>query len=332
MEACPSDLPRGTKRRPRVPGCRRPCAGSEPGARAPGTRSNAGPALADPPSLMNPPHAYRRGRLWVVCSRHGHQRKTQRRTHLDEPGQQQGNAGADGPFIATGELSQGAGLRICDRTRHGRGGELGSTRHQLGFQALSCLGRRKLFSQTQHWRTGQTALLQGQIEALAAASPDVQRNSCRCQLGLDHVNRPVPAKCGELGFGSLHLRFPSVAGCRLRRPVGNRLTPARQHKAGGRCHRPAHAAEPEHETHHRQNSEAPLPEAQRQQWCGHLEDIGSDAGDGVGGLVHRVLAERQPIAEVGADAHRAERCGGGITDTLEDLRFEPMPGSDLSPL
>ena len=57
VEACPSDLPGGTKRRTRVSGYRRPCAGSEPGARAPRARSNAGPALADPPSRMNPPHA-----------------------------------------------------------------------------------------------------------------------------------------------------------------------------------------------------------------------------------------------------------------------------------
>ena len=108
-----------------------------------------------------------RGRWRVVCGRHGHQREPQRRTRLDERSEQESHIGADGGFVDTGELGQGAGLRISDRTRHGHGGELGATRHQLSFQPLCGFSRRKLFAQTQHWRTGQTALLQGQIERIA---------------------------------------------------------------------------------------------------------------------------------------------------------------------
>ena len=54
-----------------------------------------------------------------------------------------------------------------------------STRHQLGFQALSRLGRSQLLSQTQHRRTGQTALLQGQIEALATRRVRKRRSGVR---------------------------------------------------------------------------------------------------------------------------------------------------------
>ena len=56
--------------------------------------------------------------------------------------------GTDGGFLGTDEPGQGAGLGIGVQTRHGHGGELGATRRQLGFQALSCLGCSQLLSQT----------------------------------------------------------------------------------------------------------------------------------------------------------------------------------------
>ena len=84
----------------------------------------------------------RRGGLWVPSSRHGHQRETQRGTRLNQAGQQQGDACANGRLVETCEARQATGLRIGDRTHHRRGGEFGATRHQLGFQALCSLGCR----------------------------------------------------------------------------------------------------------------------------------------------------------------------------------------------
>jgi len=145
--------------------------------------------------------ARRPGGWRVSSSRHGHQRETQRRARLNEAGEQQGDAGAHGPLIETEKPSQGTGLRICDRTRHGRGGEFCTTGHQLGFQALCGLGGRQLLAQTQHGRTRRTVVLEGQVGALAAAPPDVQGHSCRGQLGLDYTGGSMrgtaaPAACG----------------------------------------------------------------------------------------------------------------------------------------
>ena len=44
-----------------------------------------------------------RWRWRVARSRHGHQREPERRTHLDEPGEQQGHTGANGGFLGTDE-------------------------------------------------------------------------------------------------------------------------------------------------------------------------------------------------------------------------------------
>ena len=84
--------------------------------------------------------------MWVLSSRHGHQRETQRGTRLNEAGEQQGDAGSHDRLIETDKSSQGAGLRICNGTHHRRGGEFGTTRHQLGFQALRSLGGRQLLA------------------------------------------------------------------------------------------------------------------------------------------------------------------------------------------
>ena len=45
----------------------------------------------------------------------------------------------------------------------------------------------------------------------------------------------------------------------------------------------------------------------------NLEDISSYAGNGIGGLVHRMSAQGQPVLQVRADAHGAEGRGGSIT-------------------
>ena len=248
----------------------------------------------------------RRGGLWVSSSRHGHQRETQRRTRLNETGKQQGDAGADGRLVETEKPSQGAGLRICDGTRHRRGGEFGTTGHQLGFQALRSLGCRQLLAQTQHGRARRTALLEGQVRALAAASPDVQGHCRRGQLGLDHIGRPVPTKCGELSFITLHLGFPAVAGCRLGGMFSNDLATGREHKPDRRGHRPGNAPQPQHEASRRQRVLALTAQAQHQQWRRHLEDVGCHTGCRVGGLVDRGLAEGQAILQVRAEAHRTE--------------------------
>ena len=53
-----------------------------------------------------------------------------------------------------------------------------------------------------------------------------------------------------------------------------------------------------------------------------------DTGKGEGGLVDRVLAERQAIPKIGTQAHRAERGCGGISRTREDpsLRNDTVLG------
>ena len=71
----------------------------------------------------------RRGGLQVPSSRHRHQCETQRGTRLNQSGQQQGDACANGRLVEAGEPSQSTGLRIGDRTHHRRSGEFGATRH-----------------------------------------------------------------------------------------------------------------------------------------------------------------------------------------------------------
>ena len=154
--------------------------------------------------------------------------------------------------------------------------------------------------------------------ALTAASPDVLGNSGGGQLRPDHVSRSVLTECGELGFGTLHFGFPPVAGCRFGGPLGNGLATAGQDKADGGRHRPADAAEPQHECCNREDMEALAPEAQRQQWCCHFEDVGSDTGNRIGGLVYWGLPEGQSVLQVRGHAHSAEGGRGGVARQPEN--------------
>ena len=115
------------------------------------------------------------------------------------------------PVSRASPLACGSAHRTHHRTRW----RVGATRHQLSFKALGSLGRQRA-------PCANPARARMQCGSPPASNPGTAGCVSRCagnsgggQLGLDHVSRPVLAECGELGFGTLHLGFPPVAGCRL---------------------------------------------------------------------------------------------------------------------
>jgi len=181
--------------------------------------------------------------------------------------------------------ASGAGLRICDKPATGYGGELGATRHQLSFPgAPPASAAASFLPQAQHLRARQAALLYGQINALAAASPAMQWNCWLITSALITSNRAVLNQVWRVDFRHALLCFPSVAGCHLGSSIQhNHLATTRQDEANGRCHRQADAAEPQRQARDRKGVQAlasrrSVPNIVHY----HLEDIGSHAGSRIG--------------------------------------------------